>query len=163
MPWLTLHTGETAYAWLRSRAQGRSATLTRALCGAVLLGGCVQASQVYPLESPTGQANSPQGSVQIERIEGDQRLLAVRLEELSPPETWGPGYTLFVAWVGDSHGRTVKMGALSYDRARRSGTLLGAVEGIDFQAFTVKVTAEREAGASVPSQVLLSERQIKNQ
>ncbi|MFT3922808.1 MAG: hypothetical protein QM778_09755 [Myxococcales bacterium] len=101
--------------------------------------------------------------MQIERIEGDQRLLALRLEGLAPPESWGPDCAVFVAWAEDSRGRTVKVGALSYDRAQRAATLLGAVQGIDFQAFTVKVTAEREAGARLPGQVLLSERRVMNQ
>ncbi len=148
------------------------------LLAAMLLGGCVQASQVYPLfgsrvepsastGSPSRLSGPPRGSVQIERIEGDQRLLALKLERLAPPESWGAGCVLFVAWVEDSRGRTVKVGPLSYDRARQSGRLLGTVPEpvgrMDFRAFTVKVTAERETEARAPSGVLLAGRHLKNQ
>jgi hypothetical protein len=142
------------------------------LCAAVLLGGCVQAAQIYPLTLSQEQGNSARGSVQVERIEGDQRLLAIQLEGVPGPESWGAASTCFMAWAEDSRGHTVKVGPLSYDRARRSARLLGVVrgvrhpedgDGIDFQAFTVKVTAEREAGVKVPSKVLLGERRVTNQ
>ena len=132
----------------------------------------MQASQIYPLTLAEPHRNATSASVQIERIEGDQRLLAVRFEGLAPPEQWGAECTAFVAWAQDSHGRTVKVGSLSYDRPRRSARLLGAVraarhgehaEGIDFRAFAVRVTAEREAGVMVPSQVLVGEGRVMNQ
>jgi hypothetical protein len=138
----------------------------------VLLGGCVQATQIYPLTLSQEQGDSARGSVQIERIEGDQRLLAIQLEGVPAPESWGADYTCFVAWAEDSRGHTVKVGPLSYDRARRSARLLGVVrgvrhpedgDGVDFQAFTVRVTAEREAGARRPSKVVLGERRVTHQ
>ncbi len=148
-------------------------SLGRALCAAMLLGGCVQARQIYPLTLAEPHRDAARGSVQIERIEGHQRLLALRFERLAPPEQWGAEYTAFVAWVQDSHGRTVKMGPLRYDRALRSARLLGAVraarhgehddEGIDFRAFAVRVTAEREGGVKVPSRVLVGEGRVMNQ
>jgi hypothetical protein len=101
--------------------------------------------------------------VQIERIEGDERLFAVELEGLAPPESWQPEARLFLVWVQDLRGRTVKLGPLSYDRARRAGSLQGTAGQLEFSAFTVRVTAERDARTTVPSRVLLAERHVTNQ
>jgi hypothetical protein len=132
-------------------------------CAFVLLGACVQASQNYAFSPAAGGPGPWRGSVQIERIEGDQRLFALRFDDLPPPEAWGPDQREFLVWLLDREGRTVKLGPLRYDRARRTGDLLGAVGGLTFSAFTVKVTAERDTKASVPGPKVLSEREVRNQ
>ena len=129
--------------------------------GGILLGSgvgawaCMQATHTYPVTSPSQPGVV--GSLSVERIEGGQRLLVLSLSELPPPERLAPGLTEFVVWVEGPHGNEVKVGALHYDRARRSGNLLGTT---DLTSFTVRVTGERDGRAEQPSDVLLAERHV---
>lgn len=116
--------------------------------------GCVQASQIYALETAPERGS---GSVQVERIEGQQRLLVVQLDELPAPESLGAGLHVFTVWLSDLQGRTVKAGQLRYDHARRSGNLIATT---DLSTFTVRITGERDADANAPGQVLLAVRKV---
>lgn len=124
------------------------------------LSACVQASQTYLLEPRTSRIPAVSGSVQVERIEGGQRLLAVSVRDLPVPEALG--LREFAVWVRDAEGRTVKLGTLRYDRPQGSGSLLGLVEATRAFRFTVQVTGERDENASAPSELLLAERTVIN-
>lgn len=124
------------------------------------LSACVQASQTYLLEPRASQIPAVSGSVQVERIEGGQRLLAISLRDLPPPEELG--LHEFAVWVRDADGRTVKLGSLRYDRTQGSGSLLGLVDSARAFRFTVQVTGERDENASAPSELLLAERTVIN-
>jgi hypothetical protein len=117
-------------------------------------GGCVQANQIHPIPT-TGLRSS--GSIQIERIEGEQRLLTLEFEQLAAPETLDPNLHVFTVWLADSRGRTVKAGQLRYDPARRSANLATTTE---LSAFTVQVTGERDTDASAPSGFVLAQRKV---
>ena len=122
---------------------------------AIGLSGCMQATQTYPLMPHADPAVV--GSLSVERVEGGQQLLVLSLSELPPPERLAPGLTEFVVWVEGPRGKDIKVGALHYDRARRSGNLLGTT---DLTTFTVRVTGERDGRAKEPSDVLLAERHV---
>jgi hypothetical protein len=143
---------------LRSPASAIALALLLGLVvGAVLGGssGCIKPSQTFALV--TQGAPSSTGSVSVERIEGGQRLVVLQFDGLPPPERLGPGVREFVVWLEGPHGKKVKIGTLRYDRDHRSGNLLATTE---LRAFTVRVTGERNAQASEPSDVLLAERRV---
>jgi len=103
------------------------------------------------------KAREPHGSVSVERIENGRSVVLLQVDQLPPPELLGPGVHAFVVWLDDQHGGEVNLGTLHYDRQRHSGNLLATTE---LSAFTVRVTAERDATPSEPSDVLLAERRV---
>lgn len=127
-----------------------------ALLTATTAGGCVQAAQSYPLRGKLPEA-SVTGSLSVERVEGGQRLVVVQLSELPPPERIGPGLKEFVVWLSSPSGKAERAGALSYDRAHKSGSLFATTS---LPSFTIQVTGERDASASAPSDVLLAEHRV---
>jgi len=126
-----------------------------ALAGTALA-GCVQASQRYPLLT-AADAQGATGSLEVERIEGGEKLVIIELDKLAPPERIGPGMREFVVWVEAEDGSRVRAGVLRYDRARKAGNLMATTT---LPRFTVKITGERDADAVTPSSVLLAERKI---
>jgi hypothetical protein len=138
----------------------RSSLLPRlaavSLAGLALLGACVQATQNYPLRGRLAET-SVTGSLSVERVEGGQRLVVVQLSELPPPERIGPGLKEFVVWLSSPSGKAQRAGALSYDRARKAGSLFATTT---LANFTIQVTGERDPAASSPSDVLLAERRV---
>ena len=118
---------------------------------------CVQAAQRYPLRSTLNEAASTTGTLSVERVEGGQRLVVVQLSDLPPPERIAPGLKEFVVWLSSPSGKPQNAGALEYDRAHQSGSLLATTS---LGTFTVTVTGERDPGARSPSGVLLAERRV---
>ena len=117
---------------------------------------CIQASQRYPLV--TGEsAHGATGSLEVERIEGGQKLVMIELDKLAPPERIGTGMHEFVVWVEGEDGSRVRAGVLRYDRARKAGNLMATTQ---LPRFTVRVTGETKADVTTPSSVLLAERTI---
>jgi len=135
---------------------GLSTSLFVLCTSAQALGACVQASQDYPLVTKAS-AEGAQGSVQIERIEGEQKLVLIELEGLKAPERLGAGMREFVVWVQGEDGQNVRAGTLRYDRALKSGNLMATTS---LPRFTVRVTGERDANVTTPSSVLLAERKV---
>jgi hypothetical protein len=98
--------------------------------------------------------------LQVERIEGGQRLVIVELDALPPPERFAQGGSEYVVWLEDAKGRSVRAGTLRYDRGSRSGNLLATT---DLSAFTVRVTAEvATPSAQDAHSVLVAERRVSN-
>ncbi len=127
------------------------------MLGVVLaLSGCVQASQRYPLVT-AANAHGATGSLEIEHIEGGERLVTVELARLAPPERLGAGMREFVVWVIAEDGSRVRAGVLRYDRSRQAGNMMATTK---LPRFTVIVTGERTASPTTPSSVLLAERKI---
>jgi hypothetical protein len=124
----------------------------------LLLAACVQSASTYPL-TPEKAAPAVSGVVQLEGAEGGHTLVVVELRDLPPPEHFASGLTEFAVWLTDAQGRAVKLGALRYDRARLSGSLLGQTK---LRAFTVRVTGERHSQAQTPSDVVVASRKVTN-
>ena len=122
-----------------------------------LTAACVQAAQRYPLHSTLDEAMATTGTLSVERVEGGRHLVVVQLNELPPPERIGPGLKEFVVWLSAPSGKPENAGALEYDRAHQSGSLLATTS---LGTFTVTVTGERDPGARSPSGVLLAERKV---
>ena len=137
------------------RSAGQAAGLLVLALG--LSAACVQAAQRYALRSTLDEAASTTGTLSVERVEGGQHLVVVQLSELPPPERIGPGLKEFVVWLSAPSGKPENAGALEYDRAHQSGSLLATT---NLGTFTVTVTGERDPGARAPSGVLLAERKV---
>lgn len=125
--------------------------------GVVLLTAqaCTGAPQRYPLimSAPPHAA----GSIQIESLEGGERLIVVELSDMPPPESVAPGTNAFVVWLLTKGGPPVRAGNMSYDRERRSGTLMATVPS---QSFVVRITSEPDANIDTPSDVLVAEQAV---
>jgi hypothetical protein len=136
----------------------RPRELSAFACGlaGLVIAGCVQAAQTYPLAA-TPTAKGVAGSVQLERVEGGQTLVVVELEALPPPEHFASGLTEFVVWLEDATGARVKAGPLRYDRDHQAGSLFSTTH---FSAFTVRVTGERDVHSETPSDVILATRAV---
>lgn len=138
--------------------------MTRALLlfvAVVMLQACSGPSQRYPLETSGvgGASSAVSGSLQVERIEGGQRLVIVELDALPPPERVAQGGSEYVVWLEDGQGNSVRAGTLRYDRGSRSGNLLATTA---LSAFTVRVTAESTPSSQNAHSVLVAERRVSN-
>ena len=123
----------------------------------VLLGapGCGGGSWSFDV---VGSQRDPgaQGRIQVERIEGGNRLVTATLEHMTPPERLGSGITTFVMWFRDARGRSTKASLLEYDPDSRTAR---ATATTPMSNFVVIITAERNGNAVEPSQnVLFSQR-----
>lgn len=117
---------------------------------------CMQAAQSYPLVTAADAAGAT-GSVEVERIEGGQKLVIIELDKLPPPERVGAGMREFVVWVEGEDGSRERAGALNYNRSTNAGNLMATTT---LPRFTVRVTGERDANVTTPSSVLLAERKV---
>ncbi len=120
------------------------------------LAACMQAAQSYPLVTASN-AHGATGSVEVERIEGGQKLVIIELDKLPPPERVGVGMREFVVWVIAEDGSRERAGTLKYDRTTRAGNIMATTAR---SRFTVRVTGERDANVTTPSSVLLAERKV---
>ncbi len=120
------------------------------------LAACMQAAQSYTLVTGAN-ADGATGSIEVERIEGGNKLVIVELDKLPPPERVGAGMREFVVWVEGEDGSRERAGTLHYDRAAKAGNLMATTA---LPRFTVRVTGERDANVTTPSSVLLAERKV---
>lgn len=97
-----------------------------------------------------------EGTIQVERIEGGNRLVTVSFEHMTPPERLGSGITTFVVWFRNPRGRSSKASNLAYDPDSRTGR---ATATTPMTSFIVIVTAERNGNVSEPSEnVIFTQR-----
>ena len=123
---------------------------------AVASAACGAPEQRYPLVSAhPGQPVS--GSVQVERIEGGERLVVVELSKLPPPERLASGLRTFAVWLQEEGSAPVLAGTLRYDREQQSGNLMATTPS---KAFTLRVTGERQSKPDSPSEMLVAERRV---
>jgi hypothetical protein len=105
-----------------------------------------------------GTARDPgaEGHLQIERIEGGNRLVTATLTHMTPPDRLGSGITTFVMWFRNAQGRSTMASLLEYDPDSRTAR---ATATTPMSTFVVVITAERNANAAEPSEnVLFTQR-----
>lgn len=104
------------------------------------------------------RVESSDGLVEVEEIEGGQRLVSLSIRHLPGAPSLGPELTTYVVWarVGDAES-AVRLGELAYDEETREGTFVGTVSG---EVFTLVITAEASATADAPSDVVVADRLI---
>jgi hypothetical protein len=105
----------------------------------------------------TARAPSASGIVEIDDIDGGNTLVTIHLEYLHPPNRLDRGYTTYVVWFQGEGGAPMRAGALSYDAEARTGDLS---ETSPMQKFVVKVTAERDANPSRPSEYVIATQEV---
>ncbi|MCB9602679.1 MAG: hypothetical protein H6721_23440 [Sandaracinus sp.] len=129
--------------------------LVLALALLVPLVGCGGPSEYAVVGSP--RAAGTDGLLQIEEIEGGNRMLTLVLDHLPPPARLGEGMTTYAAWVVPNGGSATKAGNLEYDEDARQGRLMATTP---HARFTLKVTAESDAAAVTPSDVVVADREV---
>lgn len=90
-----------------------------------------------------------EGRLQVERIEGGNRLVTVSLQHMTPPERLGANLTTFVMWFRDPRGQSTKASLLDYDADSRTAR---ATATTPMSNFTVIITAERAPDVVGPSE-----------
>ena len=124
----------------------------------LLLGsGCGGAAQHFGLVGQAAEGPEVRGSVQVEPIQGGQRIVLVEVQHLPPPERLASGRSAYAVWLHEADAPPTLVGTLDYDRSQRSGNLF-AVTGKS--NFVVTVTAEQHASPALPSELLVAEHRI---
>ncbi len=117
--------------------------------------GCHGPSEYAVVGSP--RAAGADGLLQVEEIEGGNRMLTLVLDHLPPPARLGEGLTTYAAWVTPIGGAATKAGNLEYDEDARQGRLTATTP---HGRFTLAVTAESDAAAVTPSDVVVADREV---
>lgn len=118
--------------------------------------GCGGGVWTYPVEG-TPRDPGAEGTIQVERIEGDSRLVTLSLRHLAPPGRLGSGLTTFVVWLRDVHGRSIEASVIEYSAGSRTGR---ATATTSMPSFTVLVTAEQDAHAAQPSAIVVFSHRV---
>lgn len=98
-----------------------------------------------------------EGTVQVESIEGGNRLVTVSLRHMTPPDRLATGLTTFIMWFRDPQGRSTKASRLEYDVASRTAR---ATATTPLTRFAVIITAERDRNASEPSENVIFNQRV---
>ena len=97
------------------------------------------------------------GHIQVERIEGGNRLVTASLEHLTPPSRLGDGLTTFVLWFRNEQGRATMASRLEYEEDSRSAR---ATATTFMTEFDVLVTAERSETVAEPSDNVIFRQRV---
>src|SRR5258707_834260 len=77
----------------------------------VLSQGCGGGSWAYRVLG-TQRDPGAEGTIQVERIEGGNRLVTLSFQHMTPPDRLGQGLTVFVVWFRDENGHSTKASML---------------------------------------------------
>jgi hypothetical protein len=105
----------------------------------------------------TERAAGTDGLLVVEEIEGGNRMLNLTLEHLPPPSRLGQGMTAYIVWLKPANGQPQMASRLAYDEDERTGTATATTPGARFE---VLVTAERNANATSPSDVVVARQRV---
>lgn len=105
----------------------------------------------------TARAPSTSGIVEVDDIDGGSTLVNVHLEYLHPPTRLDQGYTTYVVWFEGNGQAPILAGTLAYDMHARTGDFSGTSP---MQKFVVRITAEREATPSRPSEYVIATQTV---
>jgi hypothetical protein len=107
----------------------------------------------------SARAAGADGTIEVEEIEGGNRLVTVTMAHLPPPSRLGEGLTTYMVWFIPKGQQPIKAGALGYDEDSREGTMMATSPHSD--AFKVRITAEKTPQVAAPSDVTVAQRQVK--
>lgn len=110
----------------------------------------------YPIVG-SDRAMTADGIVQVEEIEGGNRLVTVSIAHLPPPARLGEGLAQYVVWLGPEGQPPALAGKLGYDEETRQGQLMATTP---HPRFVLKITAERPGTVAAPSDIVVAERKI---
>ncbi len=97
------------------------------------------------------------GTVQVEELEGGNRLVTISVDYLPPPARLGDGLTTYVVWFVPNGQPAVKAGSLDYDPDNRQGRMHATTP---LHRFRLKLTAEESGAVAAPSDVVVVNRII---
>lgn len=119
--------------------------------------GCGGGSWAYNVMGTQRDPGS-EGTVQVERIEGGNRLVTVSFRHMTPPERLGGNLRRFVMWFRNPQGQSTMASNIEYDPASRTGR---ATATTPLTQFLVIVTAEG-AGAAItqPSENVIFNQRV---
>lgn len=125
-----------------------------ASCALLLLIACGGPTE-YVLQG-TERSAGTDGLLTVEDIEGNQ-MITVRLEHLPAPGRITEGATAYVVWIQPDGGQHQIAGRLDYDEDDRVGVMRATAP---HPRFTVTVTAERNASATAPSDIVVARQRV---
>jgi len=108
----------------------------------------------------TARAAGADGLIQVEEIEGGNRLVTVELDHLPPPARLGEGMRAYVVWFVGNGQTPVKAGQLDYEEDARRGSMSATTP---LSSFEVRVTAETNPNAASPSDVVVADRRVSEE
>ncbi|MDH5491965.1 MAG: hypothetical protein OEY14_08420 [Myxococcales bacterium] len=125
----------------------------------VLAFGLLSACGGPTVYAVTGSARAPgaDGTITLEDL-GGNRLATVELNNLPPPDRLGNGLTTYIVWFQEQNGSPTKAGSLQYDPDERSGQMQATTPSNN--RMTIIVTAERNANAQTPSDVIILRKPV---
>ena len=129
------------------------------LLGAVLLLGvasCGGGSWSYNVVG-TNRDPGAEGTVQVERIEGGNRLVTVSLSHMTPPARLGSGLTTYIMWFRDPRGQTTKASILEYDPDSRTAR---ATATTPMSRFSLIITIERQGSVAEPTENVIFNQRV---
>lgn len=118
--------------------------------------GCGGGSWSYNVVG-TNRDPGAEGTIQVERIEGGNRLVTVSLSHMSPPERLGGGLTTYVMWFRDARGQSTKASVLEYEPNSRSAR---ATATTPMTRFAVIITVERQGSVLEPSENVIFNQRV---
>lgn len=116
------------------------------LGGAGLAVGCGGPSKYFV--TGAGSAASADANIEVERLEGGNKMVRLDIQNLPPPERVAEDASVYVVWFTAEDQAPLKAGTLSFDSDERTGRLQATSA---FDEFVVLVTAEESTGAGSPS------------
>lgn len=140
---------KTVFSALRPSALLPALALLLAACGG---------PQEYAITG-TERAAGADGMVVVEEIEGN-RMVSVDLEHLPPPNRISESSTVYIVWIKPDGAAPTMAGRLEYDPEDRAGRMRATTPHINF---TVMVTAEADAQAASPSDVVVARQQVSGE
>ena len=88
------------------------------------------------------------GELQVERIEGGNRMVTASLDHVTPASRLGDAMARYVMWFRDEDGRSTMASVLEYDEGSRSAR---ATATTPMEQFEIVITAERAGSVAEPS------------
>lgn len=121
--------------------------------------GCGGGSWSYNV---VGSSRDPgaEGTVQVEAIEGGNRLVTVTLSHMTPPSRLGQGLTTYVLWFRDPQGHSTKASLLQYSEGDRTAR---ATATTPMSRFQLMVTAERNRNVVEPSENVIFNQRVNTE
>ncbi len=107
----------------------------------------------------TERAAGADGMVIVEEIEGN-RMVSVELEHLPPPDRISGSATVYIVWIQPNGAQPTMAGRLEYDPDDRVGRMRATTPHTNFK---VLVTAEADAQAASPSDVVVARQEVSGE
>ncbi len=105
----------------------------------------------------TARAAGSDGTVQIETIEGGNKMVTIAIDHLPPAERLGPNLAIYAVWFIPPDRPPEKAGILEYDPSERTGRMMATTP---HRQFTLQITAEPDATTVSPSDVVVASRVV---